>query len=443
MSDKDKQAVADLSRESILTIDYGYYMEVARALGGKNGFGMNLYGTNWHSYSPTPDRCFMGFGMEGLCHVEEFYDYIAMATVIAFFDVGDYALQRRLRKEGKKVFGAAGSEIIELDRVVFKDVLKAAGLASPPYEVICGVDALVKHLKENDNLWIKGDSKWRGLKETWYHEDYETSYSVVDELAFLLGCLRNAIDIPSSPARWVCESPWPGIESGADYFYSAGKVLPIGTYGFEEKNEGYICKAMPVELMPKAVRKVQVGMDQFHLSCCTSGGASTEVRILCEKLYGFDIGEGYFLDATQRIGSPPAEIITGLYSNLPHIVRACAFGEMITPAPVAKYAAQVILKSGIAMTGNCPVSVDPGFESSVRFRRQCIINGVTNIIPMNADEIIGAAVGYGRTKEEAQDKALEAADHVHCKELFYNAAVFENELCETLEMAKELGLGEF
>jgi hypothetical protein len=116
---------------------------------------------------------------------------------------------------------------------------------------------------------------------------------------------------------------------------------------------------------------------------------------------------------------------------------------MITPAPIAKYAAQVILKSGLALEGNCPVTVDPGFENSVRFRRQCVVNGIINIIPMNDDEIIGAAVGYGRTREEAQDNALEAADHVHCKELFYNAAVFENELCDTLEIAKELGLGEF
>jgi hypothetical protein len=440
---EDKKTVADLQRETILTVDYGYYMEMARAMGGKDGFLHTLYGTNWHSYSPTPDRCFMGFGMEGLEHVEEFYDYLDLATVVAFFDVGDYALQRRLRSQGVKVFGAAGSEIIELDRVAFKDVLTDAGLASPPFEVILGIDALRKHLQENNDLWVKGDSKWRGLKETWYHEEYETSYSTVDELAYKLGCFRNAVDMPSHPARWVCESPWPGIESGADYFYSGGRVLPIGTYGFEEKNEGYICKAMPVELMPKAVRNVQAKMDPFHLRCNTSGGASTEVRVLCEKMYGFDVGEGYFLDATQRIGSPPAEIIAGLYSNLPHIVRACAYGEMITPAPIAKYAAQVILKSGLALEGNCPVTVDPGFENSVRFRRQCVVNGIINIIPMNDDEIIGAAVGYGRTREEAQDNALEAADHVHCKELFYNAAVFENELCDTLEIAKELGLGEF
>jgi len=437
---EDSKLTADLSRESILTVDYGYYMEMARALGCKDGFATSMYGTHWHSYSPTPDRAFMGYGMEGLMHVEEVSDCIDMADVIAFFDVGDYSLQRRLRRQGKKVFGAAGSEIIELDRVIFKDILKQAGLATPPFEVILGIDALRKHLQENNDLWIKGDSKWRGLKETWYHEEYETSYSTIDELAFRLGCFRNAVDMPSPPARWVCESPWPGIESGADYFYSGGRVLPIGTYGFEEKNEGYICKAMPVEKMPFAVRNVQEKMGAFHAGCNTSGGASTEVRVLCEDMYGYKTGEGYFLDATQRIGSPPAEIICGLYKNLPQIVRACAYGEMITPAPIAEYAAQVVLMSDIALNGNCPVTVDAGFEGSVRFRRQCVLDGVINIIPMNEDEIIGSAVGYGRTKEEAQDKALEAADHVHCKELFYNAAVFERNLCETLEIAKELGL---
>jgi hypothetical protein len=44
---EDKKTVADLQRETILTVDYGYYMEMARAMGGKDGFLHTLYGTNW------------------------------------------------------------------------------------------------------------------------------------------------------------------------------------------------------------------------------------------------------------------------------------------------------------------------------------------------------------------------------------------------------------
>lgn len=427
-----EKASIDLLKESVLVVDYGYFPEMAKALAKK--YGVVFYGTNWHSYNPTPDKCYMGKDVPGIIHVEEIEDVIKSVDLVAFFDVGDYARQRSLRADGKKVFGAAGSELIELDRVYFKDILQQAGLAGPPFEVVYGIDNLRAYLQEKENLWVKIDSKWRGIKETWFHEDWETSYTTVDELAHTLGCDRQDF-------RWVVEECWPGIEGGADYFYSGGQVLPIGTQGFEDKNEQYLCKAIPVEQMSKQVRKVQAGMDPFHAMWGTSGMCSTEVRVLSEKMYGYDVGEGYFLDATQRAGSPPAEIITGMYSNLPYIIRACAHGEMITPAPIAKYAAQVILKSSMAMHEHCPVSVEPGFEDQVKFRRMRMKGEQLFIIPMHGDEIIGSAVGYGRTKEEAEDQALEAANKVKCKELYFKDDF--DEIHETLLMAKELGMGGF
>lgn len=428
-----KKSSVDLSRESALVIDYGYFPEMAKRMAEE--YGTVYYGASWHSYNPTPDKCWMGLNIPSLIHMEE-YDMVAdNVDLLAFFDVGDHAKQEAYRRRGKKVFGAGCAELIELDRAHFKDVLKQAGLSGPPYEIIYGIDALRDYLKTRENLWVKIDSKWRGIKETWFHEDWESSITTVDELAHTLGCFRNMF-------RFVVEECWPGLETGCDFFISDGRYLPIGTYGFEEKNEGYICKATPLTEMPKAVRAINDGMAPFYEMWNTCGMASTEVRVLCEALYKFKVGEPYFLDATQRAGSPPAEIISALYTNLPHIIRACANGEMITPAPRAKYAAQVILKSAQAMHESCPVSVEKGFEDRVKFRRQCMIEDQMFIIPMHGDEIIGSAVGWGNTRGEAQDMALEAADKVHCKELYYNCAVFQ-ELDETLANAEALGLGKF
>lgn len=431
MSDATKTTI-DLSKQSALVIDYGYFPGLARALGGKGGFGTVYYATNWHGYNPTPDKAWMGKDVPGIIHLEEYEDVLKLVDLIAYFDVGDSARQSALRTDGKKVFGADGA--IELDRAIFKQVLTDANLPQPPYEVIYGVDALREYLQKNENLWVKIDSKWRGIKETWFHEDWETSYTTVDELSHKLGCFRKDF-------RWIVEQPWPGIEGGADYFYSGGKVLPIGTQGYEEKNELYLCKAIPVEQMSKAVRNVQTAMDPFREMWNTCGAVSTEVRILDEAAYGYKVGDGYFLDATERAGSPPAEIIGGLYTNFPHIIRACANGEMITPSPRAKYAAQVILKSSQAICESCPVSFEKGFEDRLKFRRQCYVDGQLFIIPMHEDEIIGAAVGYGRTREEAEDQALEAADKVHCKELYWNGSF--DCIHETIEIAEELGMGKF
>jgi hypothetical protein len=435
MKAEDKKTIADLSKQSILVVDYGYFPELAKALGGKDGHGTVIYGTNWRSYNPTPDKCYMALGVDGLIHTEDVQDFEDSVDTIAFFDVGDGSTQRRLRRHGKKVFGAGESEIIEMDRLRFKEILASAGLAQPPHVPLYGIDGLREYLKEHDDLWIKIDSKWRGIKETWYHEDYLSSETTIDELAHTLGFMRNTF-------RFIAEQPWPGIETGCDVFLSGGKYLPIGTYGFEEKNEGYICKAIPLDQMPKAVRKINDGMAPYYDMWNTCGMASTEARILSEAMYGYEVGESYFLDATQRAGSPPAEIISALYTNFPHIVRACANGEMITAAPRAKYAAQVILKSGMAMCESTPVSVEKGFEDRVKFRRQCVIDGQMFIIPMHGDEIIGAAVGWGNTKQTAQDMALEAADKVHCKELYFNCAVFD-EIDETIAIGESLGLGKF
>ena len=435
MNPNDKKTIADLSKETALVQDYGYFPGLAKALGVKDGFSNVIFGTHWRSYAPTPDKAYMGLNVPGLTHTENVQDYEDIASVIAFFDVGDASAQRRLRRQGKKVFGAGESEIIEMDRLKFKEILAQAKLPQPPYKALYGVDELRAYLKAHDDLWIKIDSKWRGIKETWYHEDWMTSETTVDELAHNLGFIRNQF-------RFVVEECWPGIETGCDLFISGGKYLPIGTYGFEEKNEGYLCKAMPLDQMPKAVKSINDGMAPFYEMWGTSGMASIEARILSEALYGFKVGDSYFLDATQRAGSPPAEIISALYTNFPHIVRACAYGEMITPAPRAKYAAQVILKSSMAMCESTPVSVDKGFEDNLKFRRQCYIDGQMFIIPMDGDEIIGAAVGWGNTSKEAQDMALEAADRVHCKELYFNVNVFED-IEETIATGKELGLGEF
>jgi hypothetical protein len=435
VNESAKQTISDLSKQNILIQDYGYFMELAKAMGGKDGFANVIYGTHWRSYNPTPDKAHMGYCVEGITHTENVQDFEDMADVIAFFDVGDGSAQRRLRRQGKKVFGAGESEIIEMDRLRFKEILTQAGLPQPPYKALYGIDELRKHLQAHDDLWVKIDSKWRGIKETWYHEDWDSSETTIDELAHNLGCFRKEF-------KFIVEQCWPGIETGCDLFVSGGKYLPIGTYGFEEKNEGYICKAVNIADMPKAIKKINDGMALFYEAWDTCGMVSTEARILCEALYGFKVGESYFLDATQRAGSPPAEIISALYTNLPHIIKACANGEMITPTPRAKYAAQVILKSGMAMSESTPVSVDKGFEDRVKFRRQCVIDGQTFIIPMDGDEIIGAAVGWGNTREAAQDMAIEAADRVKCRELYYNANVFED-IAETIETGESLGLGKF
>ena len=48
MTDKNKMATSDLSNQTALVLDWGYFPELAKSLGGKDGYGTTIYGTAWH-----------------------------------------------------------------------------------------------------------------------------------------------------------------------------------------------------------------------------------------------------------------------------------------------------------------------------------------------------------------------------------------------------------
>lgn len=425
----------DLSKKKALVIDYGYFMNLARRLAEKDGFGEVVYAPPWHSYNPTPDRASVGMGIPGITHAEDYADHVLDADIIIFPDVGDMALQRLFRqmKADKKIkariFGMGDAERCELDRQHFKGKIDELGLFQPEWGILQGVDALRKKLQQDNKLWIKIPSKYRGIKETWYHDTYKSSKTTVDMLAHTLGVLRDSF-------TFIWEKPYGDIEGGSDYWVSGGKFLPVGWQGFEEKNELYLCKASRLDEMPKPARIVHDAMAGYYLKLGASGKASDEIRT--DKT-----GQPYYLDATMRFGDPPFGIDIRGWKNFPQIIWAVAGGEIIEPEPVAPYAAMVVLKSDLAYDEPCPVDFeDEADDPLISLRRLHIApDGQRYCIPLDRDNIIGSAVGFGPTAEKAAEQALYYANRVRCKELYYNDSF--DPLFAKVKKAEGYGWGKF
>ena len=115
---------------------------------------------------PVSRKSMYGLGLPGVQRVNDFYDFVDEADLIVFPDVGAGDLQMFLRRQGYPVWGAGASEMLELDRVELKRVLKANGMDVPRTWFPEGMDALRAHLEDpaHEDEFIK-ISEYRGEGE--------------------------------------------------------------------------------------------------------------------------------------------------------------------------------------------------------------------------------------------------------------------------------------
>ena len=417
--------VKTYSDKEVTVIDWGLFLPVAQRLA--SDFKKVNYHVPRESGFPTANRYKIGDGLDGITRVDEddLWKAIDRSDLIVFPDVGDGGLQEYLRKHGKKVFGTGRGENLELDRQWFREGLKKLGLPVIPYRVVKGIDSLRKVFREEKDKWVK-ISTFRGLGETFHHQDYTKSLPWIDSITHKSGPYQQYME-------FLVEDSMPGVEVGSDWFFTNGQYLNKGMYGIEVKDKGYICKVIDHDKLPKKIQEVDSKMAPVMKSLGVMGAISTEVRI------GKD-GKPYFIDSCQRFGSPPGETITEMYSNFSELVWGCANGEAVEPKPIAKYGAQIVLYSEFAIKEWCPVDIPKEIEHRVKLRNLCKIRGQNYIIPQDDNNAIGSALGFGKTLEEAQVNALETAERVEAEGVYFFDNTFEK-ADAYLEDAKKFGVG--
>jgi hypothetical protein len=155
-------------------------------------------------------------------------------------------------KQGKRVWGCRRGAELEIDRPTSKEACRKLGIDIGPYKVIEGLDALRKHLKANDDQWVK-ISGTRGDMETFGAKSYEKVEPRLDELEHNLGALKKVMKFT------VEQGINDAIETGYDGYCIDGKFPKGAMTGVEVKDEAYLMKtvrlARPARAGPQRQRE--------------------------------------------------------------------------------------------------------------------------------------------------------------------------------------------
>ena len=272
--------MATLKGKVALIYDNGVFTELAVTLA--KDFGRVLYYVPWTSALPKSNERMIGQGIDNVERVDSPWSHYDEVDIWIFSDVYESELQQWLVNQGKRVWGCRGAAELELDRPLSKEKCKKLGIDIGPYKVLTGVDALRRHLKANDDQWVK-ISHTRGDAETFGSPTYEHAEVRIDELEHNLGAYKKVIE-------FTVEQGIPdAVEVGYDGFTIDGRYPKAAMTGVEVKDEAYIMKTLRWAELPEQVRSVNEKLAPALNRYGYRGFLSTEVRCT-------DDGKAYLID---------------------------------------------------------------------------------------------------------------------------------------------------
>ena len=327
---KDKPI--DMSKESILVIDNGYWPTLAQHLA-------KYCRKVWYSKPIAAaflegSQHIIGRGMPDIEWVPDYKKYIDKATVLCYPDINYQEDQIYYKRHGYNVCGALGGEVMELDKHYFLDQLNKAGLPVPKTWYFEGLDKAWDFLKDkHERLWIKGAERYRSDWETDYHDDPFQTQIIFNEKRAELGVHRSN-NIKLLIQRDIKDA----IEIGRDGPFMLDGVMPKnGVVGIEKKSEFYLGRIF--EDPPPILDNITKKLEPVYKKLGFSGIYSNEVRITKK-------GVAYAMDDCCRAPNPPTSMLMELYGeSYAQAICDLAYGRMPTLQPKFKYGAEIILSS--------------------------------------------------------------------------------------------------
>ncbi len=387
----------NLRTKTALVWDNGIFTEIAVTL--SKTFGRVLYYVPWTSGMPKSNALLIGEGIDGIERVASPWAHYDEIDLWVFPDVYEGDLQEWLVSQGKRVWGCRMGAELEIDRPKSKEASKKLGIDIGPYKVIKGLDALRKHLKANNDQWVK-ISGTRGDMETFGAKTYAKVEPRLDELEHNMGALKKIMQFT------VEEGINDAVETGYDGYVIDGKFPKAAMTGVEVKDEAYLMKTIRWSELPDQVRSVNEKLAPALKRYGYRGFISTEVR--CTK-----DGKAYLIDPCCRAGSPPNELYQVMMTNMAEAMWFGAGGTVIEPEFKAKWGAEVLLISEWADENWMHVSFPEDVRENVKLRNFCVIEGEYYVIPQwTGSAEIGAVVALGDTPDEAIEECKRICDLV-------------------------------
>ncbi|MGA2160332.1 MAG: hypothetical protein ABSG90_14105 [Dehalococcoidia bacterium] len=427
-------SLPDLSKMTIGFYDHGLFHHMAERM--RPDFKEVLYYCPWKSGFPDYKKAIVGTRMSDITRVEEFAEHKAeikeSGGFIVFPDAGDGSDAQDLRDQGFKVVSTASADILEYDREFMKKILKKVGLPVLPYEMVQGWKNLLKCLELMESKGEEGFIKisgFRAVTETFKFTTLNKAMPHLYKIGFKLASY--------APEMWfMIERAQEGIEPGSDQFLCLGEPLDSGVYGWEVKGRGYSGQVRAFSKMPEPMRIVDQKLIPFLKKRGASGLSSMESRI------GKDL-IAHPIDYCGRAGTPSSEVNIRNCKNFSHVMWGMANGERVKPEWYAEYVSEIILHSDVLTDNHVPVSFPDKVSKYVALRNAWKDKtGQIWCLDMDGGTMVGAACGWGKTKEESQEMALDVARQIDCPRLDYDDQVFVK--CnKSLKEAEKWGLGGF
>ena len=425
--------MTDLSRKVLLVWDAsGSYTHVIESVVGD--FARCLYYVPFESGFPVPKNFLPGYGVEGIERVgvgqdvEDFWDGVEIADLVVFTDVGNGGLQEYLRSQNVPVFGSGRGGRLEQDRLYLKSTCRRLGLDCANHFSLRGIDQLRLYLMGSDESEPAGEcycklSYFRGLAETFHHEDPFMSRSWLDELSLEAGPYAQEIE-------FVIEEPIndePCVEVGIDTYSADGLFPDTILWGYEaDKDNCYVgstCQ-LPDRLVSLA-QKLSPELSNQHYR----GPLSTETRE-CQK-------KSYFIDFTARFPEPPSSLQAKMIRNNAEIWYEAAHGRIVEPDYIAKIGIQIVWKSGYGK--DHPLALNIGYPDRVTIHGHAVVDGRDYAVSPAELEEQGGAVGMANSVADALAEAIEAAESIKGREVKFDAGSLEK-ISEAISKGEELGL---
>lgn len=347
----------DLSDKKILILDYGNNIGFAMRMARDFGTVFYWSGPYVSNSFPTHNVADIGNNVPNLVKVREWAEAYDESDMVAFCDSMEPALQHWMRGHGMPVFGCGYADRLEHDRLYLKQTLKDLGLPVGAYYTASGLDHLEQILMGAKNVYVKGSI--RGNGETWFHKNWQLTKRQFMKLRTEMGLYANR-------ETYVVEEEIPCLgETGFDGFISNGVFAPIGLCGVERKDACFLGRFVRYQLLPECIKSVTDKLAPIFEQMEYNGQHSNEIIISKDK-------RGFLLDNSNRIPSPPGEVMMEAITNYPEVVWKIANGQMPTIEHEHDWVGQVIIKSDIAMEDDSPIIVPDEFKKNVKIKNLSI-----------------------------------------------------------------------
>lgn len=413
----------DLKNKHALVYDFGLFTENALRL--LRDFASVKYFCPWAEAFPEPFRMKIGEGLDGMERVATFWDHVDRADLIFVPDTACSDMTEYLKEHDYPVAGAGAAEKIELDRWYGRQMQGRNGLPVQETHRVKGITALEEFCKAHEGYYIKVDNSFRGISESFKHQDRKSSESRIDYIAYKVGPYKEDV-------VFICEELLSGVEPGLDGITFDGELLFPTMCGYERKGSGYIGRVyQSEEQFPEGLRAIHEGFAPEFAKRKTRFFYSAEVKIDKDRV-------PYLLDPTMRLAAPGvAAIQCELIENYSEVVYGLGTGEKVAPVMKHKYAAAVSMESSEACKTFTNVTFPKELRRWVKLRMAVKHRGDYYSVP--PFDGLGAVIAFGETIREAVETVKERVKQVDAISLNTDLGGLD-ELNDDIQEGKRYGI---